>query len=136
MSDFELDERLFADTIPVGDLPLSRLLLMNDARYPWVILVPRVVGKTEIHHLAEVDRQQLMSESCLVAEFILDNFAVSKMNVGALGNIVSQLHLHHVGRQQNDPAWPGPVWGHSAAQAYTTAQQADMVNLLQQLTRK
>lgn len=134
---FELNQRLKADTHLIGDMELSKVLLMNDSRYPWVILVPRRQGITEIHQLNKQDRQQLMEESCLVSEFIENNFPVIKMNVGALGNIVSQLHVHHVGRNEKDPAWPGPVWGHSAAEPYTDAgihQQLELFSRLPSLT--
>lgn len=130
MDTFELNDRLRADTLFVGDLPLSRLLLMNDARYPWIILVPRLVDITEIHQLSRSDRQQLMQESCDVAEFIAGHFAVKKMNVAVLGNIVPQLHMHHIGRQENDPAWPGPVWGHSPAIAYSEQEAGRVIDLI------
>jgi len=129
MSQFNLHPRLEADTLFIGDLPLSRMLLMNDSRYPWVILVPRVDAATETHHLDENDRQQLMKESCLVAEFMENNFSIDKMNVGVLGNIVPQLHMHHIGRREDDPAWPGPVWGHSAAIPYTEKQANKQIEL-------
>ena len=119
---FELNPQLEADTFLIGDLPLSRMLLMNDCRYPWVILVPRVEGVTEIHQLSEPDQQQLLKESGQLSRFILENFPVSKMNVAVLGNIVPQLHMHHVGRHADDPAWPGPVWGHSPARAYADSE--------------
>ncbi len=115
---FELNNQLKADTHLIGDMELTKVLLMNDSRYPWVILVPRREDITEIHQLNQQDRKQLMEESCFVSEFIENNFRVIKMNVGALGNIVSQLHVHHIGRHEKDPAWPGPVWGHSAAEPY------------------
>ena len=127
---FELNPQLEADTFLIGDLPLSRMLLMNDCRYPWVILVPRVEGVTEIHQLSEPDQQQLLKESGQLSRFILENFPVSKMNVAVLGNIVPQLHMHHVGRHADDPAWPGPVWGHSPARAYTDAEAEQMLSLL------
>ncbi|MGD2118482.1 MAG: HIT domain-containing protein [Chromatiales bacterium] len=133
MAEFELHERLAADTVFITDLPLCRMLLMNDARYPWVILVPRMPGLREIHDLPERDRQQLIEESCLVAEFISKQFQVDKMNVAALGNLVPQLHLHHVGRFVDDPAWPGPVWGHSPAQAYDEQTLQQRLQLLQQI---
>jgi len=133
MSQFSLHARLEADTFLIGDLPLSRVLLMNDSRYPWIVLVPRVDGTTEIHHLDENDRQQLMKESCLVAEFMEKNFAIDKMNVGVLGNIVPQLHMHHIGRRKNDPAWPGPVWGHSAAVPYSQEQVDSLLPLFRKL---
>jgi len=115
---FRLDERLQNDTVFVSDLELCRLLLMNDSRYPWLILVPRRNQVSEIHHLEEADCQQLLKESCQLSAFMTDYFEIKKMNVAVLGNIVPQLHMHHVGRREDDPAWPGPVWGHSAAIAY------------------
>jgi diadenosine tetraphosphate (Ap4A) HIT family hydrolase len=133
MTDFELHERLAADTFFVTDLPLCRMLLMNDARYPWVILVPRMADLREIHDLPVLDRQQLIEESCLVAEFISREFSVDKMNVAALGNLVPQLHLHHVGRFSNDPAWPGPVWGHSPALAYDKALLQQRLQLFEKM---
>ncbi len=121
MTEFNLDQRLHNDTLLIGDLQLSRALLMNDSRYPWIILVPRIAGVTEIHHLCESDRQLLLQESCHVAQSMSDYFDIKKMNVAVLGNIVAQLHMHHIGRREDDPAWPGPVWGHSAAAAYQPA---------------
>lgn len=120
--EFVLDSRLANDCIVLGDFPLCRLLLMNDAQYPWFILVPRRAGATEIYHLSKEDRQQLMDESAELAELMADSFAAKKMNIGALGNIVSQLHIHHVARQESDPAWPGPVWGAHPPVAYTQEQ--------------
>lgn len=130
---FELNKKLEADTYLIGDMQLSRVLLMNDSRYPWVILVPRLDDITELHQLSVKDRQQLMEESCAVSEFILDNFPVCKMNVGALGNIVSQLHLHHIGRHEKDPAWPGPVWGHSSAEPYSEEALQAQLDLFSKL---
>jgi len=119
---FSLHERLAADTFEIMDLPLSQLLLLNDQRYPWMILVPRIEGVTEIHHLDNQQRLQLMQESCELAEYIEQHFNIDKMNVAVLGNIVPQLHMHHIGRRQDDPAWPGPVWGHSSARPYSAGQ--------------
>lgn len=116
--EFELDPRLAADCIVIGDFPLCRLLLMNDANYPWFILVPRRAGVTEIYHLSEQEQQQLMHESSFLAENLHDIFAARKMNVAALGNVVAQLHVHHVVRHEDDPAWPAPVWGAGAAKPY------------------
>ncbi len=115
---FELDPRLQNDTIRVGDFPLCRLLLMNDSTYPWFILVPRREGSREIHHLAENDQLQLWKESSSLAQWMESTFNFDKMNVAALGNVVSQLHLHHVGRCTDDPTWPGPVWGQHPAKPY------------------
>lgn len=127
---FELNAGLAGDTYQVGDLPLCRVLMMNDRRYPWLILVPRCADVTEIHHLDDADRTALMAESCAVAETMERLFQPRKMNVAALGNVVSQLHVHHVAREESDPAWPGPVWGHSEAQAYEAESALDLVSRL------
>jgi diadenosine tetraphosphate (Ap4A) HIT family hydrolase len=108
---FTLHSRLEQDTIPVADLPLSRLVLMNDQRYPWFILIPRIGGITEIYQLDSANRQLLTQESCLLAEAMMTAFQGQKMNIAALGNIVPQLHLHHVVREEGDAAWPAPIWG-------------------------
>lgn len=122
MSAFVLDPRLAGDTLSVGELQLSRVLLFDDARYPWVILVPRRAGIREIHHLAPAERFMLLDESCRVAAALEQLYAPDKLNIGALGNLVPQLHLHHVARYRDDPAWPGPVWGHSARQPYADSE--------------
>ena len=108
---FELHSRLQADTRLLGDLPLCRVLLAKDSQYPWLILVPRVVNLREIHHLAPAQQQQLMEESCAVATLMEQALRPDKINVAALGNLVPQLHLHHVARFSTDKAWPGPIWG-------------------------
>lgn len=108
---FDLDGQLASDCLVLGDFKLCSLLLMNDAQYPWFILVPRREDVTEIFQLSVADRAQLMEESCLLAEMLKDAFGADKMNVAALGNVVRQLHLHHVVRYRNDAAWPAPVWG-------------------------
>jgi len=115
---FQLDSRLEADTLLLGAFPLSLLLLSKDANYPWCILVPEREQISEIYHLNEVDRQQLLDESCLLAETLSDLFAADKINVATLGNMVPQLHMHHVVRFERDAAWPGPVWGAVAAATY------------------
>ncbi|MCB1878374.1 MAG: HIT domain-containing protein [Chromatiales bacterium] len=130
MSGFELHPRLTADTRLIGDLSLCRVLLMNDARYPWVILVPRRADMREIHHLASADRIALLEESCQLADCLERLFKPDKMNVAAIGNIVPQLHLHHVCRFRGDPAWPAPVWGHSPAVAYTPESEAQRLATL------
>lgn len=130
---FTIHPKLAADTYLIGELPLSSVLLMNDARYPWVILVPRVPDATEIHMLSESDQQQLIKESSSLSEFILEHFPVTKMNVAVLGNIVPQLHVHHIGRNEKDPAWPGPVWGHSPALPYAKAEAEKTIKLFQKL---
>ena len=125
---FELHPRLQADTQILGDLPLCRVLLAKDSQYPWLILVPRVADLREIHHLAPAQQQQLMQESCAVATLMEQALSPDKINIGALGNLVPQLHLHHVARFSTDAAWPGPIWGaHHAIpyQAQDLRQQAD-----------
>lgn len=116
---FALHPRLAADTLPLGDFPLSRCLLMNDMHYPWLILVPRVAELREIFELPVKDQQQLLRESSFVSERLAKHFNADKINIAALGNMVPQLHLHHIVRYQNDAAWPGPVWGKHPAQPYT-----------------
>ncbi|WP_022963422.1 HIT family protein [Halopseudomonas pelagia] len=116
---FKLAGQLASDCIVLGDFQLCTLLLMNDAQYPWFILVPRREDATEIFQLSVADRSLLMEESCLLAEKLKDAFAADKMNIAALGNVVSQLHVHHVVRYRKDHAWPAPVWGKSPAVSYT-----------------
>ncbi|MGL6354838.1 HIT domain-containing protein [Aeromonas veronii] len=126
---FELHSRLQADTCWLGDLPLSRVLLAKDSQYPWLILVPRVANLREIHHLAPEQQQQLMQESCAVANLMEQALSPDKINIGALGNLVPQLHLHHVARFAADRAWPGPIWGAHPVVPYepqVLVQQADI----------
>mgnify|MGYP002700073067 CR=1 FL=1 len=133
---FILDERLQNDTILIGRLPLSQVLLMNDKRYPWVILVPARNDIFEYYHLSENDRTQLMKESNLVVEKMADHFSASSMNVAALGNVVPQLHQHHICRYTDDPAWPGPVWGHSPGTVYDPEELEVRVKELQSLLQQ
>ena len=124
---FALDPRLASDTFEIGDLGLSRALLMNDARYPWIILAPRRQGAVELSDLTSADRAALIEEvarACTIVRALPD---VEKVNVGALGNIVRQLHLHVVARAPGDPAWPGPVWGHGAARRYGEREAAALI---------
>jgi len=115
---FTLDERLARDALVIGDLPLCRVLLMNDARWPWLILVPRREGLVELVDLEPPDQTHLMDEAGRAARFLKSQARADKINVGALGNIVRQLHLHIVARVIGDPAWPGPVWGYGLATPY------------------
>jgi diadenosine tetraphosphate (Ap4A) HIT family hydrolase len=119
MTMFKLDPRLASDSIDCGSLELCKLLLMNDSNYIWFILVPQREGATEIHHLSDEDRALLWSESQRLSQWLEQCFDFDKLNIGALGNVVSQLHLHHVCRTQGDPAWPGPVWGFAPAEVYS-----------------
>jgi diadenosine tetraphosphate (Ap4A) HIT family hydrolase len=130
---FELHPRLAADTTALGDFPLCRLLLMNDANYPWFILVPRRPGAREIYLLEEADQRQIWRESALLSRAVMDAFRGDKLNVAALGNVVPQLHLHHVVRHATDPAWPGPVWGKLPAKPYSEAARAQRVAALRPL---
>jgi diadenosine tetraphosphate (Ap4A) HIT family hydrolase len=118
MPPFILDPNLDNDTILLGRLPLSRVLLMNDARYPWIILVPEKPDLAEIIDLTDGDRQQLMREIAAASEALKALFNPDKLNVGALGNRVRQLHVHVLARFLSDAAWPGPVWGVGQAQPY------------------
>ena len=115
---YQLHPRLQQDTVYLGQLTLCDVLLMNDARYPWVILVPRREDLTETYQLNEKDQQQLMTESVFVAKQLSSLVGADKMNIAALGNVVSQLHIHHVARYQTDEAWPAPVWGKGNAVSY------------------
>ena len=121
---FVLDSRLQQDTVWVGDYPLCSLLLMNDAQYPWFILVPRREYVSELFQLDGADQLQLWQETNGLAEVLKDCFAADKMNVATLGNVVSQLHMHVIVRRREDAAWPAPVWGKHPAQPYTPEQLA------------
>lgn len=129
---FKLHPQLAKDCIEIGDLPLSKLLLMNDAQYPWCILVPRVEGITEIFQLDEVDQQRLWHESALIGRLMSEAFAADKMNIAALGNVVSQLHIHHVARFHNDAAWPAPVWGKLPVSPCSEAELGERLSRLRQ----
>ncbi len=115
---FVLHPRLAADTLAVGSLALSRVLLMNDARYPWLVLVPALPGLRELHDLAAPDRARLMEEVAAASRTLAALERPDKINVGAIGNIVPQLHVHVVARRAGDAAWPAPVWGVGAAEPY------------------
>lgn len=116
--DFLLDPRLATDTVVLADLPLCRLCLMNDSRFPWLVLVPRRNDVTEIDQLTSADQTALWSETMRAMTALRASVPVDKLNIGALGNIVRQLHVHVVARQETDAAWPGPVWGVGSAKAY------------------
>ncbi len=130
MTAFSLDPRLAADTHPLGDLALSRLLLMNDETYPWLVLVPRRAGLVELIDLAPDERHVLMDEIALVSEALRDVTRPVKLNVGALGNMVRQLHVHVIARFETDPAWAGPVWGKVPARPYSENSARDVAERL------
>ena len=129
MIDFTLDSRLAADTLPIGDLPLCSALLLDDARFPWFVLVPRRAGVTEVTDLSDDDAAALMGEVRIATRVMIELAKPDKVNVGALGNVVSQLHVHVVGRFRSDPAWPGPVWGHGSRAPYPHHAAAALVEL-------
>lgn len=115
---FTLHTQLAKDCVVLGDLPLCRALLMNDAQYPWLILVPRREEVVELFQLSAIDQQLLLAETSSVAAALAGHFGADKMNVAALGNVVPQLHLHVIARYRGDAAWPRPVWGVQPAQPY------------------
>lgn len=126
MAEFVLDSAFVATSHAVMDLPLCAVRLQDDARYPWLVLVPRLPGLRELEDLSAADRSQLLEETVRAGSAVRAvgttlELAVDKLNIGALGNVTAQLHVHVVGRRGDDPAWPGPVWGHSPALAYGAA---------------
>ena len=124
---FALDPQLVRDTHMVGDLPLCRVLLMNDASYPWLILVPRRAGVSEIVDLAAADHAQLWTEIAQASRALKHTSRCDKLNVAAIGNVVAQLHVHIVARSRGDPAWPKPVWGAGAAKPYDEASATRLI---------
>lgn len=132
----DLHPQLANDCLQLGHFPLCRLLLLKDANYPWFILVPDREGISEIHQLSEADQQQLMRESSYLSKLLADLFKADKMNIAALGNMVPQLHIHHIVRYRNDLAWPKPVWGLHPVKPYHDAElQALLDRLLPVLGR-
>lgn len=128
---FELHPRLAQDSIIIGRFSLSLLLLSKDANYPWCILVPEREDVFEIHHLSEEEQIQLIRESCQLAEVMTSLFDAHKMNVAALGNVVRQLHVHHIARFPEDPAWPQPIWGKVPGVDYSPEQLKERIKSLQ-----
>ena len=122
---FELDDAFVATSQAVGDLSLSHVRLHDDARYPWIVLIPRREALRELEDLAREDLAILTDEILAAGRAVRAlGFTVDKLNVGALGNVTPQLHVHVVGRRIGDAAWPGPVWGHSAAEPYGPVELA------------
>jgi diadenosine tetraphosphate (Ap4A) HIT family hydrolase len=131
INDFSLHQRLETDTHSLGQSRLCELRLMNDSTWPWVILVPMRGSIREIYQLEEADQQRLLWESSELSRAMMELFDGDKMNIAALGNMVPQLHLHHIVRYQDDPAWPGPVWGTQPPVAYGEAELARVRELLE-----
>jgi len=123
---FELHKQLATDTFSLMDYELSSVLLMNDKRYPWVILVPRVADIKDIHELNSEEQKRLMEEISLASKALMKIFKPEKINVAALGNIVPQLHVHVIARQLDDETWPSPVWGIGQAKPYSLEEQEEL----------
>ncbi|MBZ3691789.1 MULTISPECIES: HIT domain-containing protein [Phyllobacterium] len=130
MMTFILDSKLAADTIPIARLGLCDLRLMNDRRWPWLILVPQRADISEIHDLTPLDQTMLVFESGIAAQALKAVVNCEKINTGALGNIVRQLHLHIIARNTGDPAWPGPVWGYGTREPYGEKDARDFANAI------
>lgn len=127
---FKLDPKLEADTVAVVDWDISTVRLMNDSRYPWLVLIPRRVGMRDLIDLAPEDRQCLTAEIDRATRTLKDLSGAYKMNVASLGNIVEQLHVHVIARHKDDDAWPGPVWGVHPPKPYDDDSQQDFLSLL------
>ena len=130
---YELHPQLAADTHPLATLELCELRLMDDANYPWLVLVPRVAEARELVDLDAAQRHRLTDEIDLAARLLRDAFRPHKLNVAALGNLVPQLHVHVIAREENDPAWPAPVWGRVMARPYPPEMLVERVRLLRGL---
>lgn len=127
---FALDARLARDSVFVADGPLSQLRLVDDARFPWLLLVPRIVGAVEWVDLDGGAQRLLLAEINQAAALLRRVAVVDKLNIAALGNVVSQLHVHLVGRRTGDAAWPAPVWGSGPAQAYPADEREALLSAL------
>lgn len=119
---FELDPRLERDSEPLQWLTLCELRIMNDRRWPWLILVPQRPDIFELHNLTPLDQAMLTFETNLVADTLKRSTGCLKINTGALGNVVRQLHVHVVARNEGDPNWPGPVWGYGEREPYARSE--------------
>ncbi|MGM0537152.1 MAG: HIT domain-containing protein [Pseudomonadota bacterium] len=126
MPDFEPDARLVEDSYPLTELPLCQLRLMDDARFPWLLLIPRRTELSEVFELDAPTQQQLWREATRVGRAVLDALGGDKLNIATLGNVVPQLHVHVIVRRRQDAAWPAPVWGHGQAEAYDLDRLADL----------
>ncbi len=130
-ANWSLHPQLAHDAVTVGDLALSRLLAINDAVYPWLILVPRRAGASELIDLGQEDAARLMEEIAAVSRVLKDVTGCDKLNVGAIGNVVPQLHIHIVARRTNDPLWPRPVWGLHEVRAGEAEGLGKFVDIIQ-----
>ena len=128
MAAFELNERLSGDSEFVVTLGLCQLRLMDDRRWPWLILVPQRSGMEELFELKPLDQALITFETNLAAEALKKVTDATKVNVGALGNIVRQLHVHVIARRENDPNWPGPVWGFGSREPYGANEKKALID--------
>ena len=131
MTVFQLDARLARDTLFVAALPLCDARLMNDSRWPWLILVPRIGDAEEIHTLTSPQQTQIAAETAHAAATLKTLTQCTKINTAAIGNIVRQLHIHVIARHENDTNWPGPVWGHGVRQEYRSEDREMLLKELQ-----
>lgn len=125
-STFSLHPQLEKDCYELADFPLSKLLLCNDSAYPWFILVPKVNDITDIYQLDWQQQQQLLNESSMLSELLMQVFEGDKMNVAALGNVVEQLHVHHIVRFKTDVCWPKPIWGQQSLTPYSSDELSQL----------
>ena len=132
-NNFVLHSQLAQDTVFIKDLPLCQVRLMNDSQYPWVILVPRKTNCVEVYDLNEQDFKQLHQESLSIGKKMMMHFQGDKLNIAALGNVVPQLHIHHIVRFKSDIAWPAPVWGKQQSTHYTSAELKETIAQLNRL---
>lgn len=131
MSEFVLDERLAKDSVLVANTGLCQVRLSRDSRWPWLILVPRRPAISEVFELTPLDQTLLTFETDLVATALKSMTGATKINIGALGNIVRQLHVHVVARSEGDANWPGPIWGFGQAEPYSDEERSALVTRLQ-----
>ena len=129
--EFTIDPKLVGDTVNLGSFPLCEVLMMNDSRFPWIILVPRIPNLREFHEIPPQYREVLFHEIEKTSTAIQKLWAVNKMNVAALGNQVSQLHMHIIGRRTTDEAWPNPVWGIGTPRPYSPVSVSEVTQSLQ-----
>lgn len=132
---FKLHPQLEKDTTLVGEFPLCLVLLHRDSAVPWLILVPKVENLREFHHLSREQQYQFLAESQAISELLEQEFEPDKINLGALGNMVPQLHYHHIARFKNDIAWPGAIWGNTQGQWREEKQQDELTYKIQQLLK-
>lgn len=133
---FQLHPQLKQDSIAIGQFNLSELRLINDNQYPWFVLIPKRPNISEIYQLSETDQQLLQQESSLLAKSLAELYKADKMNIAAIGNMVPQLHIHHIVRYKTDIAWPTPVWGRFDAVPYTEQQLEKILKQIKNILKE